>query len=51
MIAVFIVLSFSKITFEPDKQGPQGISGEKGDIDIYGGLNNCSNVNVMNVEE
>lgn len=51
MIAVFIVLSFSKITFEPGEQGPQGIRGDKGDIGSSGGLNNCGNINTMTAEE
>ena len=51
MVAVFIVLSFSKITFEPGEQGPHGIRGEKGDIGNAGGLSNCSKVKSMNAEE
>ncbi len=52
MVAVFIILSFSKITFEPGEQGPRGIRGEKGDIGSPGGLSNCNNNNrSMNAEE
>ena len=51
MVAVFIVLSFSKITFEPGEQGPRGIRGEKGDIGQSSGLSNNGNIKTMNAEE
>jgi hypothetical protein len=41
MMFVFLVSSFSKVTFEPGPQGPQGIRGPKGDFGTDGKLNQC----------